>query len=119
MNTHLTDLRLQLNRAMGSLLAVNANEYWGKPEAMSKELALLRARFDSPLARGDTQSVEQAVLRYRHTGRLSDYRDIKYVCIGAAMEFSGWRLLANSPLLDGLLNTAQLGSDRIRLRYFS
>jgi hypothetical protein len=119
MNTHLTDLRIQLSRAMGSSFAVNANEYWGKPEAMSKELALLRARFDSPLAHGDTQSVEQAVMRYRQTGRLSEYRDIKYVCIGAAMEFSGWRLLEQAPLLDGLLKTAQLGSDRIRLRYFS
>jgi hypothetical protein len=119
MSTHLSDLRLKLSAAMGSSLAVNANEYWGNPEAMSKELALLRARFDSPLACSDTQSVEQAVLRYRQTGRLPGHRDIKYVCIGAAMEFSGWCLLGHAPLLDRLLKTAQLGSHRIRLRYFS
>jgi len=119
MSTHLGDLRLKLGAAMGSSFGVKQTEYWGQPEAMSKELAILRARFDSPLTRKDAQSIEQAVLGYRRTGRLPGYGAIRYVCIGAAMEFSGWCLLQDTPLLERLLNTVECGSDRIRLRYFS
>jgi EH_Signature domain len=119
MNTHLDDLRAKLRLAMSSSLRVNESGTWGRSEAMSKELALLRARFGRPLAHRNTQSVEQAILRYRRTGRLPGYRDIKYVCAGVATEFSGWCLLQDAPLLDELLRTAEVGSDRLRLRYFS
>src|SRR5271170_2594519 len=119
MNPHLGDLRLKLGVAMGSSFGVTEGEHWGQPEAMAKELALLRARFHSPLATKGLKSVEQAVLDYRRTGRLAGKGAIKYVCIGAAMEFSGWCLLQDTPLLERLLNTVECGSDRIRLRYFS
>ena len=119
MTSHLRDLSANLVQSMSSSFGVRATESWGNPKAMSKALASVSARFDSPLIKSDRQTVSKAVLKYRKSGELQEFLDTKYVCIGASEDFSGWCLLEDARLLDGLLKTAQVGSDRRRLKYFS
>jgi hypothetical protein len=114
MNDPLYALRVDLKRTF----RLDASVGWSKPEAMSRQLALLHGHFESSLVPGTTESVAEAVLRYRKTGCLPSHRDIKHACIGASMNLDGWRLMDDSSLLVRLLNAAQLGTDRIRLKYF-
>jgi hypothetical protein len=119
MTDHLDDLSANLVQAMDSSFSVSATESWGNSKPMSIALASVTARFDSPLVRTDRQSVSKAVLRYRQSGELAEFLEIKYVCIGAWEEFSGWCLLEDTRLLERLLKIVQVGSDRRRLKYFS
>ena len=119
MNRYLSDLSVSLVQATGRSFGISASEYWGNPKPLSKVLALVSGRFESPLVSVNRRSVSQAVLRYRDSRELTDYLDIKYVCIGASEEFSGWCLLEDAVLLDKLLKLAQAVPDRWRLKYFS
>ena len=86
---------------------------------MSHALAVLTAKFDSPVLRSDKLSVSRAVLRFRQTRELTDGLEIKYVCIAAWDNFSGWCLLQDEGLLRHLLTAASIGLSRRRLKYFS
>jgi hypothetical protein len=119
MNRYLSDLSMSLVQATGRSFGISASEYWGNPKPLSKVLALVSGRFESPLVSVNRRSVSQAVLKYRNSRELTDYLDIKYVCIGASEEFSGWCLLEDAGLLDKLLKLAQAVPDRWRLKFFS
>jgi hypothetical protein len=119
MPSQLFDLSTSLSRAMDSGSRSRANEFWGNPAAMSKSLAGVRKRFDSPLIRSNRQSVTMAVAEFRRSGKLAGFLETKYVCIGASENFSGWCLLQDERLLNALLRTAGEGTDRRRLKCVS
>src|SRR3984885_3639183 len=116
MNKFLSELSSHLEQVMVFPRLAAAAETWGNAEAMTQALARVRRHFDAPYVSGakDAQSVAEAVLRFRMSRELNDSRETKYVCIGASEEFSGWRLLEDSELLELLLRRAGSGSNRQR-----
>jgi hypothetical protein len=121
MNKFLSELGSHLEQVMVFPRLDAAAETWGNAEAMTQALARVQSYFDGPYVNSvkDVRSVADSVLRFRKSRELSDWREIKYVCIGASQEFSGWRLLEDAELLAQLLRRAGSGSDRQRLRHFT
>ncbi len=121
MNKSLGELSSRLEQVMVFPRLAATAETWGNADAMSQALARTRRHFDAPYVSGakDARSVADAVLRFRRSRELNDSRETKYVCIGASEEFSGWRVLEDTALLELLLRRAASGSDRQRLRHFT
>ena len=121
MNKSLSELSSRLEQVMVFPRLAATAETWGNDEAMTQALARVRRHFDAPYVGGakDARSVAEAVLRFRELRELNDSRETKYVCIGASEEFSGWRILEDTELLELLLRRAGSGSDRQRLRHFT
>jgi len=109
-------LSSSLSTVFDASFTARTSDSWGNPRAMSMALAGVKRRFDSPLITSNRQSVTMAITRYRRSGLLKSFLEIKYVCIGACEDFSGWRLLQDAALLNTLLKTAQQGSDRARMK---
>jgi hypothetical protein len=86
---------------------------------MSKALSGVRKHFDTPLIKGNRQSIAMAVAKFRSSGELKSFLDVKYVCIAASETFSGWRVLQDAKLLSTLLEAAGEGPDRRRLKCIS
>jgi EH_Signature domain len=112
------DRRLDQVRDLPRPPAATAN--WGRSELMTQALARVERYFNFPhvSSESDGRSVAESVLRFRESRQLSNHREIKYVCIGASQEFSGWSLLEDRELLGILLERAASGSNHQRLRYF-
>jgi hypothetical protein len=121
MKGFLSNLRSDLEQVMVFPRLPEAAQTWGNADAMTQALARVRTYFDVPFVSGvkDRQPVAESVLRFRKSRELSDHREIKYVCIGASQEFSGWRILEDAELLEQLLRRAGSGSDRQRLKHFT
>ncbi len=102
---------------MDSSLGSSPTRHSGKPEAISEQLALLRAHFERPVSASAGDPAVETLAKYRITRCLTS-RDMRYACIGVSLDCSGWCLLGDHPLLDKLLSAAQLGTERERLRYF-
>jgi EH_Signature domain len=115
------DLSERLEQVMASSRLATAAENWGNPAMMSRALARVERNFTAPnvMSESDRRSVAEAVIRFRNFRVLTDFRETKYVCIGASQEFSGWCLLQDHALLEILLQRASAGSNRRRLKYFT
>ena len=50
MNNYLNELRMRLELIMDSSLGSSPTRHSGKPEAISEQLALLRAHFERPVS---------------------------------------------------------------------
>ncbi|MFA7270517.1 MAG: EH signature domain-containing protein [Sterolibacterium sp.] len=78
---------------------------------MSKTLAGIRQKHDRPEGKTISRhSIAMALAAFRETGQLPRFRDLKYVCLGAAsidMESSRRCLLAEEQLRDTLLHLAE------------
>lgn len=119
MNPYLDNLRTGLLQATERSFPVSTREAWGNPRSMSKALKKITAQVDRPPVPLYRRPVWRAVLNYRRSRELPGHPDTRYICIGAAAQFSGWCLLGDAGLLANLLKHAQAAPDRWRLRYFS
>jgi EH_Signature domain len=115
----LDDLSITLVQATGRSFTLSNSEPWGNPKPMSKLLKQITIQISRPPARGHRRPVRQAILNYRRSRELEGDLETKYVCIGAAAQFSQWCLLEDAALLAQLLKHAQAAPDQRRLRYFS
>ncbi|MCS6325515.1 MAG: hypothetical protein H8K06_00210 [Nitrospira sp.] len=84
--------------------ALHSREHWGESQAMSRALKEIRQRHDSPAECINERTIAMAVADFMKTGQLSTFRDLKYVCLGAAsIDKNGQCLLAERSLRDKLL----------------
>jgi EH_Signature domain len=117
--SYLDDLSIILVQATGRSFPISNSEPWGNPKLMSKVLKQITTQIGRPTVPLYRRPVRQAILNYRRSRELSGDLETKYVCIGAAAQFSQWCLLEDAGLLAKLLKPAQTAPDQWRLKYFS
>jgi hypothetical protein len=97
-----------------------APESWTETNEMTRTVAAIRARHDSPAVEADKRTVGMAVAAFRKTGQPDGYRGLKYVCLGAgSADERGWCLFSDKPLRERLLALLDAETElRRRLKFF-
>ena len=111
---------LALQKALSVTLGqtFRTHEGWGDPQAMQRTLAEVLLRHDNPVDRVDDTTIENSIIAFRTTRKFDGFRDLKYVCLGAADAIGGRRVLADKRLRETLLKAAQAGNPRRRMKCF-
>ncbi|MBI5329753.1 MAG: hypothetical protein HZB71_03975 [Betaproteobacteria bacterium] len=80
---------------------------FGAPEQMTKALSLVRKAFDSGTVETDDNSSQQALVRFKESGRFTNFIDLKYGCYGLSLKIRSrgeeWSVMADANLLRTLL----------------
>lgn len=99
--------------------ALPASTSWENPKAVKKLRAINQA-LDGVSPKPPTASIAIVVAEYRRSGSAASYRDLKYVCYGAALQIQdGWCVLGNEKLRDQLLaDVEQLDDTKRRFKCF-
>lgn len=115
--SELIQLQSSLARIFGE--ALPASSSWANLQAV-KKLQEINKRLDGVSAVPSSASILQVVAAYRRSRRVASFRDMKYVCYGAAMPMQdGWCVLGDEKLRDKLLaDVEQLDESRRRLKCF-
>ena len=116
MSTDLLALQKALSVTLGQTF--RTHEGWGDPQAMQRTLAEVLLRHDNPVERVDDTTIENSIIAFRTTRKFDGFRDLKYVCLGAADAIGGRRVLADKRLRETLLEAAQAGNPRRRMKCF-
>ena len=116
MPTDLLALQKNISTAFGQ--ALRSPEGWGEPLAMRRALADVQQRHDNPAERVDGRSIEKSISAFRESRSLPSFRDLKYVCLGAADAIGDWRVLADKQLRELLLDEARAGHASRQMKCF-
>ncbi|MEK6750351.1 MAG: EH signature domain-containing protein [Pseudomonadota bacterium] len=92
---------------------------WENPQAV-KDIKDLNGTLNGVPSAPSSDSIETIVLKYRRTQSVASFRELKYVCYGAAMKMQdGWCLLGNERWRDKLFaDVDQLDEPRRRFKCF-
>lgn len=99
---------------------LSATSGWENQDAI-KKLKKINHELDGLSNAPASDSLAQVVAAYRRTRNVNGFRDLKYICYGAALQNpeDGWCVLGNEKLRDKLLeNVEQLDKPRQRLKCF-
>lgn len=114
----------ELNQLQSSLArifreALPASTSWENAKAVKKLQAINQA-LDGLSSKPPADSIAIIVAEYRRAPSVTSYRDLKYVCYGAALQMpDGWSVLGNKTLRDQLLaDVEQLDEIRQRFKCF-
>ncbi len=78
---------------------------WGQPHLMTQALREVKKTFDNPLPQFEQRSVSKILCKYRRSGGLKSFVDLKYVCYGVGMKlYGGWCLFSDDHLFRLLLD---------------
>jgi hypothetical protein len=115
--SELIQLQSSLARIFGE--ALPASSSWANSQAV-KTLQEINKRLDGVSAAPSRASITQVVEAYRRSRRVASFRDMKYICYGAAMPMQdGWCVLGDDKLREELLAEVEcLNESRKRLRCF-
>lgn len=115
--SELNQLQSVLARIFHEVLPASQN--WGNHNAV-RELQKIRKDLDGVSPAPSDASLAQKIVSYRRSQKLESFRDLKYVCYGAALQTpDGWCVLSDARLLDKLLtDTEQLDEPRRRFKCF-
>ncbi|PIQ56144.1 MAG: hypothetical protein COW02_01625 [Comamonadaceae bacterium CG12_big_fil_rev_8_21_14_0_65_59_15] len=115
---NLAQLQFSLTRIFRKELA--AASRWENSDAI-KRLKKINHEMDGMSTVPASNSLTQVVAAYRRTRNVNNFRDLKYVCYGAALQLpeDGWCVLGNEKLRDKLFaDIEQLGEPRRRFKCF-
>lgn len=92
---------------------------WENPQAV-KKLQVINQELDCVSPEPPSASIATIVAEYRRSRGVASFRDLKYVCYGAAMRMQdGWCVLGNDKLRDELLaDVERLDNAKWRLKCF-
>lgn len=111
MNGALDILKSRLATSLGK--ALRSPDFWIEPEAGKRALEKVRADHDSPAVRVNERAIEMAVAAFASSGLVSDFRGLKLICLGAAMQTeSGSTLLGDRVTRERLFGLADAGGDQ-------
>lgn len=115
---------IELNQLQSSLArifseALPASTSWENAKAVKKLQAINQA-LDGLSPEPPADSIAIVVAEYRRSQSVTSYRDLRYVCYGAALQMpDGWCVLGNEKLRDKLLaDVEQLDEIRRRFKCF-
>ena len=99
--------------------ALLTSQSWENQKAV-KKLQTINQELDGVFPEPPTASIAIIITEYRRSRKVASYRDLKYVCYGAALHMpDGWCVLGNKKLLDKLLaDIEQLDAPRRRFKCF-
>jgi len=114
--SELIQLQSSLTQIFREALPVSSR--WENQEAI-KNLQELNRKLDGVSSAPASTSITQVVAAYRRSQSEVRFRDLKYVCYGAAMQINDWCLLGDGKLRDKLLaDVEQLDEPRRRFKCF-
>lgn len=99
-------------------LGVRSPEAWADG-SMTPVVAAVERAHGSATIMADSRSITAALVSFSETGKLKDWRDLKYVCLGASMSIGEWSVLAAPRLRQKLTEAvANLPEARRRMKCF-
>jgi hypothetical protein len=114
--SELNQLQSQLARIFREVLPAPQN--WGNHDAV-RGLQKINKKLEEVSPAPSSASIAQTVAAYRQSQKQVSFRDLNYVCYGAAMQTDGWCVLSDARLLDKLLaDTEQLDEPRRRFKCY-
>lgn len=112
---------IQLQSSLSQIFceALLASTSWENAKAV-KKLQAINRELDGFSPEPPADSIAIIVAEYRRAQSVTSYRDLKYVCYGAALQMpDGWCVLGNEKLRDKLLaDVEQLDEVRRRFKCF-
>lgn len=87
-------------------------------DSLGPTLHKIKLAFDSPAVHAERDSISAAVRRFRNTREIPNFKQLRYICAGATLQFGDWYLVSDRGLWEFLRDRAEEGQARQRLKCY-
>ena len=99
MKSALNELRAELTKSFSG--GARHPETWSDATRMEKARIQVEREFGGAAIQADPRSIMTSIAEFRKTRSVSNFRELKYICLGAgAVDTRGWCVLADEELWD-------------------